>query len=116
MLAVRQIGLYRDAHLDLLDERSFHELFLSEHARRLREETRSVSSHVVSACHRTLKHRSRSMRPAFNALCRWYMVSSMALSSATRLISLVRQEPSVGDRKPPHNKSVLVVDNARRTH
>ena len=28
------------------------------------------------------------MRPAFRALCRWYIVSSMALSSATRLISL----------------------------
>lgn len=41
----------------------------------------SASTRVV------LKHRSRSMRPAFNALCRWYMVSSMALSSATRLIS-----------------------------
>jgi len=34
-----------------------------------------------------LRNRSRSIRPAFSARCRWYMVSSIALSSATKLIS-----------------------------
>lgn len=38
----------------------------------------------------TLMNLSRSMLPELRARWRWYIVSSMALSSAMRLISLVK--------------------------
>ena len=57
------------------------------------------------------------MRPAFKALCKWYIVSSIALSSATKLINL--KGVHIGQWRPGEHalqeQYLLVVDNARGT-
>jgi hypothetical protein len=76
--------------LDALYQRTLHELLFGEHPSCLfRYVFISVARYgTQNQRRRTRRKRSRSIRPALSARWRWYTVSSIALSSATRSTSL----------------------------